>query len=81
MRVLSVQSTVLPTGERLQWQNGMPQHPTYAMDSQLFNRWANYIHQQNTKYKGWSLNKPRKGGAGFRDAQNEVLKAFKEMLK
>jgi hypothetical protein len=51
------------------------------MDSQLFNRWANYIHQQNTKYKGWSLNKPRKGGAGFRDAQNEVLKAFKEMLK
>jgi hypothetical protein len=81
MRVLSVQSTVLPTGERLQWKNGMPQHRTFALDSQLFNRWANYIHSQNVKLKGWHLNKPRKGGVGYQDEQEKTLMAFKEMLK
>jgi hypothetical protein len=81
MRVLSVKSTVLPTGERLEWQNGMPQHRTYAMDSQLFNRWANYIHNQNIKLKGWHLNKPRKGGVGYQHEQEKTLMAFKEMLK
>ena len=81
MRVLSVKSTVLPTGERLEWQNGMPQHRTYAMDSQLFNRWANYIHNQNTKAKGWNLNKVRAGGVGYQYEQEKTLMAFKEMLK
>jgi hypothetical protein len=81
MRVLSVQSTVLPTGERLEWQNGMPQHPIYFLDSQLFNRWANYIHNQNVKLKGWHLNKPRKGGVGYQDEQEKTLMAFKELLK
>jgi hypothetical protein len=81
MKVLSVKSTVLPTGERLEWQNGMPQHRTYAMDSQLFNRWANYIHNQNTKAKGWHLNKPRKGGVGYVEQQEKVLQMAKDLLK
>ena len=81
MRVLSVKSTVLPTGERLEWVNGMPQHKTFAMDSQLFNRWANYIHNQNIKLKGWHLNKPRKGGVGYQYEQEKTLIAFKELLK
>jgi hypothetical protein len=81
MKILSVKSTVLPTGERLEWVNGMPQHHTYAMDSQLFNRWANYIHSQNVKLKGWHLNKPRKGGVGYQHEQEKTLMAFKEMLK
>jgi hypothetical protein len=51
------------------------------MDSQLFNRWANYIHNQNTKAKGWHLNKPRKGGVGYQYEQEKTLMAFKEMLK
>jgi hypothetical protein len=81
MRVLSVQTTVLPTGERLEWLNGMPQHRIYFLDSQLFNRWANYIHSQNIKLKGWHLNKPRKGGVGYQYEQEKTLMAFKEMLK
>jgi hypothetical protein len=81
MKVLAVKSTVLPTGERLEWVNGMPKHPTFYLDSQLFNRWANYIHNQNVKLKGWHLNKPRKGGIGYVEQQEKVLEAFKEMLK
>jgi hypothetical protein len=51
------------------------------MDSQLFNRWANYIHSQNVKLKGWHLNKPRKGGVGYQHEQEKTLMAFKELLK
>jgi hypothetical protein len=81
MKILAVQSTVLPTGERLEWLNGMPQHRIYFLDSQLFNRWANYIHNQNIKLKGWHLNKPRKGGVGYQYEQEKTLMAFKELLK
>jgi hypothetical protein len=81
MKILAVQTTVLPTGERLEWLNGMPQHRIYFLDSQLFNRWANYIHNQNIKLKGWHLNKPRKGGVGYQYEQEKTLMAFKELLK
>jgi len=81
MKILSVKSTVLPTGERLEWLNGMPQHKTFALDSQLFNRWANYIHSQNVKAKGWHLNKPKKGGVGYVEQQEKVLQMAKDLLK
>jgi hypothetical protein len=59
----------------------MPQHKTFALDSQLFNRWANYIHSQNVKAKGWHLNKPKKGGVGYVEQQEKVLQMAKDLLK
>lgn len=80
-RILSVQTTMLPTGERIQWVNGMPQHPYYAMDSQLFNRWAQYIHKQIDKNRGWHLNKVRPGGVCYSEGQESALRLAKEILR
>lgn len=52
MKTLSIKTTYLPTGERVNWQNGMPQHKTYQFESKDFNRWAMYIHRLNLKLKG-----------------------------
>lgn len=53
MKILAIKTTYLPTGERINWQNGMPKHKTYQFDSRLFNSWAMYIHKLNLKIKGF----------------------------
>jgi hypothetical protein len=81
-RTLAISHTVYPNyEEKSYWFGAMPQHPTNALDSQLFNRWANYIHNQNVKLKGWHLNKPRKGGVGYAEQQEKVLQMAKDLLK
>jgi hypothetical protein len=42
--MLAVKSTVYPDGFRITWVSGMPKHPELMMDSQLYNRWALYVH-------------------------------------
>jgi hypothetical protein len=42
--MLAVKSTVYPDGFRILWVSGMPKHPELMMDSQLYNRWALYVH-------------------------------------
>ena len=77
MRILSVQSTVLPDGYRIEWQNGMPQHKYLAMDTQLYNRWVNYI--QSQLYPA-TVNTVRQGGVGYIDGQESFLKQMKEVI-
>jgi hypothetical protein len=78
MRILSVQSTVLPDGYRIQWQNGMPQHKYLAMDSQLYNRWVKYIQSQLYPSR---VNSVRPGGIGYIDGQESALRLAKEILE
>jgi hypothetical protein len=78
MKILSVKTTQLPTGERIQWVSGMPKHPYKAMDSELFNRWALYVHNQVTKFKGFNKVKP--GGVAYIDGQESALRLAKEIL-
>jgi hypothetical protein len=78
MRILSVQSTVLPDGYRIEWQNGMPQHKYLAMDSQLYNRWVKYI--QSQLYPA-TVNTVRPGGVGYIDGQESALRLAKEILE
>jgi hypothetical protein len=77
MRILSVQSTVMPDGYRIEWQNGMPQHKYLAMDTQLYNRWVNYI--QSQLYPP-TVNTVRPGGVGHIEGQESFLKQMKEVI-
>jgi hypothetical protein len=77
MRILSVQSTVMPDGYRIEWQNGMPQHKYLAMDSQLYNRWVKYIQSQLYPSR---VNSVRPGGIGYIDGQESALRLAKEIL-
>lgn len=78
MKILSVKTTQLPTGERIQWVNGMPKHPYKAMDDELFNRWATYIYNQVNKIKGFNKVKP--GGVTHIEGQESALRLAKEIL-
>ena len=78
MRILSVQSTVMPDGYRIEWQNGMPQHKYLAMDSQLYNRWVKYIQSQLYPSR---VNSVRPGGIGYIDGQESALRLAKEILE
>jgi hypothetical protein len=78
MRILSVQSTVMPDGYRIEWQNGMPQHKYLAMDSQLYNRWVKYIQSQLYPSR---VNTVRPGGIGYIDGQESALRLAKEILE
>ena len=50
MKTLSIQTTALPTGHKIQWDNNtMPQHPYKAMDSQLFKYWNKCISIESLK--------------------------------
>lgn len=82
MKTLAISHTYYPGYQEPQyWGGAMPVHPFRVMDSGLFNRWSQYIHDQNLKIKGWHLNKPRKGGVGFIDQQEAVLKMEKDLLR
>jgi hypothetical protein len=82
MKILSVKTTQLPTGERIQWVSGMPQHPYKAMDSELFNRWGLHIHNELLKTRGWNkvINRIKEGGVCYSDGQESALKLAKEIL-
>jgi hypothetical protein len=77
MRILSVQSTVMPDGYRIEWHNGMPQHKYLAMDSQLYNRWVKYIQSQLYPV---TVNTVRPGGVGHIEGQESALRLAKEIL-
>jgi hypothetical protein len=79
MKILSVKTSVMPDGYRIEWQNGMPQHKEFTMDSELFNRWAEYIHAQVNKTKG--INKVKPGGVAHIEGQESALRLAKEILK
>lgn len=82
MKTLAISHTVYPNyEEKSYWFGAMPVHPTNAMDSQLFNKWANYVHKENMKLKGWKLNTPKAGGTGFEEYQEALLRIAKEILK
>jgi hypothetical protein len=76
--MLAVKSTVYPDGFRITWVNGMPKHPELIMDSQLYNRWALYVHNLVFNIKG--VNKVRAGGVCYSDGQDSALRLAKEIL-
>jgi hypothetical protein len=78
MKILSVQSTVMPDGYRIQWLNGMPKHKSLAMDPELYNRWIKHI--QNQLYPR-TVNKAKRGGVGYIEGQESALRLAKEILR
>jgi hypothetical protein len=76
--MLAVRSTVYPDGFRITWVSGMPKHKELAMDSQLYNRWAVYVHNLVFNIKG--VNKIRSGGVCYLDGQESALRLAKEIL-
>lgn len=80
MKTLSVKSTVLPEGKRIDWVNGMPEQKI-VIDSKKFNKWAEYIHKQILKDRMWKINKVKPGGVCHIDGQESFLNQVKELLK
>jgi len=83
MKVLSIQQTTYPDGTVRTWEGcRMPEHKYYAMDSELFNRWNVYIHNQLLKCRMWSkiINKIKPGGVAHIDGQESALRLAKEIL-
>lgn len=79
MKILSIKTTIYPTGERINWEGSiMPQHKYYAMDDTLFNRWTAYIYNQVNKIKG--INKIKPGGVAHIEGQESFLKQMKEVI-
>ena len=78
MKTLSIQTTVLPTGERIQWQSGMPAHYYRELHTNQFNYWHQYIRAQVNKIKG--INKIKPGGVAHIDGQESALRLAKEIL-
>jgi hypothetical protein len=78
MRILSVKTTQLPTGERIQWVSGMPKHSYRVMDSAMYNMWASYVHNQVHNIK--PVNTVRPGGVCYSEGQESVLRLAKEIL-
>ena len=79
MKILSVQTSVMPDGYRIEWQNGMPKHKSLAMDPELYNQWVAYIHAQVNKTKG--INKVKPGGVAHIEGQESALRLAKEILR
>jgi hypothetical protein len=61
MKTLLVKSTILPTGERITWDNGMPVHYSREMIPEQYNAWQSYIDDQIMKIRRWTklLKKPK----------------------
>lgn len=79
MKTISIKTTALPTGDRIIWENGMPQHKYFAMDGQLYNRWTAYVHNQVAKVNGFNKIKP--GGVCHIEGQEAALRLAKEILR
>ena len=83
MKTLSIQKTIYPDGVVRTWEGArMPEHKYYAMDSELFNRWSVYIHNQLLKCRMWNkiINKIKPGGVAHIDGQEAALRLAKEIL-
>jgi hypothetical protein len=94
MKTLSIQKTTYPDGVVRTWEGArMPKHKYYAMDSELFNRWSVYIHNQVLKCRMWNnivdrirlsdlkpTNQVKPGGVGYIDGQESALRLAKEIL-
>lgn len=82
-KVLSVSTTQLPTGERIVWESGMPQHPYRQINTMMFVKWSMYIRNEVNKYMGFSkiANRIKSGGLSHSKGQESALRLAKEILK
>lgn len=80
-KILSVKTTVFPNGQKIFWENGMPNVKINFLDTIMFNRWSKYIRKEDNKTKGWHLNTIKKGGLNHAEAQEEILEMYKLILK
>ena len=88
MKTLLVKSTILPNGERITWDNGMPVHYSREMIPEQYNAWQLYIDDQIMKIRRWTklLKKPKvmntvkPSGVCHQDGQESALKLAKEIL-
>ena len=89
MKTLLVKSTILPNGERITWDNGMPAHYSREFQPEQYNAWQLYINDQIMKIRRWTklLKKPKlmntvkPGGVCHQDGQESALKLAKEILR
>ena len=89
MRTLLVKSTILPTGERITYDQGMPVNYSREFQPEQYNAWHSYIDDQIMKIRRWTklLKKPKvmntvkPGGVCYQDGQESALKLAKEILK
>jgi hypothetical protein len=89
MKTLLVKSTILPTGERITWEQGMPVNYSREMIPEQYNDWQSYIDDQIMKIRRWTklLKKPKvmntvkPGGVCHQDGQESALKLAKEILR
>jgi hypothetical protein len=88
MKTLLVKSTILPTGERITWEQGMPVNYSREMIPEQYNAWQSYIDDQIMKIRRWTklLKKPKvmntvkPSGVCHQDGQESALKLAKEIL-
>lgn len=89
MKTLSIQTTVLPKGERITWVNGMPVHKEREIHTNQFNAWSQHIHNELLKFRMWNkivdriklTNTVKPGGVCHQEGQESFLKQVKEMLR
>jgi hypothetical protein len=89
MKTLLVKSTILPNGERITWEQGMPVNYSREMIPEQYNAWQLYIDDQIMKIRRWTklLKKPKvmntvkPGGVCHQDGQESALKLAKEILR
>ena len=89
MKTLLVKSTILPNGERITWDNGMPVNYSREFQPEQYNAWQSYIDDQIMKIRRWNklLKKPKvmntvkPGGVCHQDGQESALKLAKEILR
>ena len=83
MKTLLVKKTILPSGESITWENGMPKHYTRELHSDQFNQWHDYIHNQILKMRMWTkiINRIKPGGVCHQEGQESALKLAKEILR
>ena len=89
MKTLLVKSTILPNGERITWDHGMPVHYSREFQSEQYNAWQSYIDDQIMMIRRWTklLKKPKvmntvkPGGVCHQDGQESALKLAKEILR
>jgi hypothetical protein len=82
-KILSVKTTLLPTGERIVLDNGMPQHPYREVNTMIFVRWSLYIRNEVNKIMGLSkiVNRIKAGDVCHSEGQESALKLAKEILR
>ena len=89
MKVLSIQTTILPNGDKpIQWNGKMPVHFTRELHTNQFNQWNEHIHNELLKLRMWNkiiskiklTNTVNPGGVAHIDGQESALRLAKEIL-